>query len=348
MPNRFNQFIKNAILINLGVFAISIIVIISYMDNNNLSFPSIFEGSLFEVSFYDNYDWDVDVFDRASNASNQFDTLVLTEDNTFDLRDDILIESNMESVVFIHEDREDIRVVFEREVPDTSLYKVDYSAEVSTNRLVVRSHLSVRNLIVNSSYKGSITLYVPKDYECNSLTIESVFSNIDEKSIPENVGELFIKSDFGNVDMALEQRLNDFSLQMNTGNINLEINEAIDNVVLDTDGSSIKIDVDAPINEMKIINNVGSIEAKIKVAPETLDINCDVASVDLEFIDIINTMDIQSNMGDIKIEVDEEDNGIVYQTTELGDFKSDLDVTSSRMEANIFVSMDVGAVSIQK
>lgn len=347
MSNRFNQFIKNAILINLGIFAISVIVIISYLDNNNLTFNNMFEGSVFEMTFYSDKYWDFDIIDPSSQHSSQYETIEILSDESFKIKDTILIESNMETIEFVHEDREDIRIIFEREVPDTSDYKVDYSATEYNDKIVVRSRLTARNIFIDKTYNGSITVYVPEDYVCENLTLETAISKIESHSIPDRVNDLFIKTDLGEIDMQIEQPLKDLSVQMNTGHISLQLEETIESLVVDTDGSAIELDIKASIEDMKVINNVGSIDINFESSPDNLKIICDIASVKVSFDEPIKVLDVESNMGDVNIDTSNDDEGLVYRTTELTDFKSSLDVIDDSSEANIFISMDIGSVDIK-
>ncbi len=238
MSNKFNHFIKNALLINLGVFALSIIVIMSYIESNQLSFDSLDETSIWNVNFDKNFQiripyWEIDI----DNHSSQYDTIDIYYEDTFDVRDEIVIDSTIETIEFVHEDRDDIKVIFEREAPDTNSYIVDYSTKTTNDSIRIKSDLRLKNIFTDVNYKGLITFYVPMDYHCKTLTFESNFAEISDFSLPNSVDEVYIDIDFGDINFDVDQSIETLSIKLNAGNLEMKVKESIEHLLIDTDSS---------------------------------------------------------------------------------------------------------------
>lgn len=344
MPNRFNHFIKNALLINLAVLAIAFIIMISYMDRYDLSFSALFQSSNVEFTFYDN--WNVNVFDINTQQASQFTTKTIEKTDTFDVTDTIVIENNIERIEFVHENRDNILVHYKRDLPDTRLYNVTYSAKRYEDKLVIKSELNVNNLSINTSYDGSITIHVPDDYVCENLTIDSNIVTIGNTGIPNRTHNLLIHSDYGTVDLDFEQAMDQVSIQINAGTINLLANEDINSLIINSDSSAIELESKASIDALKIINNVGTIQCTLYESPKSFILNSDVAKDLLIFNKPIEHLDLTASMGEVNIDVSDNDNGIVYKSVNLSDFHSVLTTTNLRDDANIYISMDLGSVDI--
>lgn len=347
MSNKFNTFIFKALLINLAIMALAILVIISYMDKNNLTFDSLAEQSPWGLNLIrsDNYSFSGWTF-NSDHPSSKYDTVILHEEDTFDAHEKILIESNLESINFIHEDRNDILVVFDREIPDTSKYNIDYTAKESSDQITVRSELSYQNLFTDIDYDGSITLYVPNNYHCEYLTIDSDFSKITNPVIPNSVEHLSIQANFGDIELNITNPIEDISIQMDFGELNLNVEETVDTLLIDADSAATKLNINGDVNELSIFTNFGSIDAVFDKVPNSIMISADVADVNLDFNDYISTLETNADLGDINIDVLSDETAQVYKTSDFTDFSSDLSSTARKSDASIIISIDVGSVDI--
>lgn len=344
MHNKFNQFIKNGLLINIGILLLGIVVFASYMEGNNLTFQELGDSAYWNIKTIDsnsvNISWSND------NNSSKYETIRMYEDNTFDVKDQILIESTVETVTFIHEDRDDIRVVYERERPDTNRYKVTYSAKEQGDRLIVRSDMSVQNIFTDRSYDGSITLYVPIDYECDTLTIESSLAKLDSQALPNSVDNLILVVDIADVTMTIDQPLDDLSVQADIGNLELTVGYDVKNVIIDCDSSSSDIKVLGQVDTMTMQSSIGEMDIVLEKAPESLDVSSDLGNVTIDFFDKVNHIEVEANMGDVDLNVLEDEDAKVYRSTNFSDFNSDLDVVSNKNKAEIHITSNMGSVDI--
>ena len=347
MSNKFNDFIFKGLLINLGFIALAVLVLLSYMDKNNLTFDTMVDESTWGFNFnssdhYNFVGWDF----NSDNPSSMYETITLHEEHTFDAHEKILIESNIESITFIHEDRDDIRVVFDRELPDTSKYLIDYTAKESSEQITVRSELSYHNLFTDIDYEGSITLYVPIDYHCESLTIDSDFTKISNPVIPNSVENLNIQVDFGEIELDITNPIDNINIQLDFGELTLNIEDVVGSLSIDADSAATELNVTGAIDELSIYTNFGAVEAVFDSVPNDIMISADAADVNLDFNDTIKALETKVNFGDINIDVLSDEKAKVYKTSEFADFDSDLDITTRKSDASIIVIIDVGSVDI--
>ncbi len=141
MSNKFDRFVKKGLLVCVGVAAISGLLAMSYMDSKELTFEEIFEDGGFNINLNRGMIFsDFDALNIEGNISSnysRYETKDIYEENTFEVLDNIKIISSTEDILFIEEDRDDIKVTFEREVPDTTRYTLSYDAEVTGDQIVI-------------------------------------------------------------------------------------------------------------------------------------------------------------------------------------------------------------------
>lgn len=347
MSNKFNQFIKNGILINIGLLLLGIVVFMGYLDEKELEFSDLGMNGDWHISIDDNDFVNFTPPSYENDSSSKYETKTIHQEDVFEVKNNIIIESTIESIEFIHEDRDDIKVVFDREQPDTSKYRVSYSANESSNRINIRANMTVTNLFFNDkSYTGTIKIYVPMDYDCDTLTIESAFAEMDNMIIPNRVDNLIINADVADVSFDIYQPLDTLSVNVNAGSLDITTHESIEEMKVSCDSSSTTFEIFETIDTLTLETNVGAIDGSFHTSPRVVDLNSDLGDIHLSFYDYVNTLDVNADLADIDIDVLENDDALVYNNTEFSDFNSDLDTTSKRTEAQITINMDLGSVDI--
>lgn len=344
MTNKFNQFIKKGLLINLGLLFLAIIVAATYMEDKDLSFNDLVNETNWHIGSGNisslNINWDND------HSASKYETIVMHEETTFDVTDHIEIESTIEDIQFIHEDRDTIKVVFDRELPDTSRYKLNYVAKESNKGLTIKSTISVNNIFTDLIYKGSITIYVPEDYQCESLLIESDMAKYNNLLLPKSVNNLILIADVANIELDITQPIKNLSIKANAGNLILNIDQTIDDLKIDCDSSNTNIEVNAPITNVNINTDIGNINATFNVSPSDMHLLSDIGKITLDFYDDIKTLDVSTDIGDVRLNLLETDKATVYKSIDLGSFSSDQPLISNKKDAQIYVSTDLGSVRI--
>ncbi len=346
MSNKFDKFVKKGLLVCVGVVAISGLLALSYMDSKDLTFEEIFEDGGFNVNLNRGRIFDdLNLEANISSNYNRYETKDIYEENTFEVLDTIKITSSTEDILFIEEDRDNIKVTFEREVPDTTRYTVRYDAKATDDKIIIDVDLRTNGYYAEKDYKGLITLYVPNDYHCDKLTIDSQVAS-HNITLPKDVDDVDISVDFGSIDLVVEDSLDVLELSLNAGELYFKTNAPVKVIDVSLDTGELTFDINDHVGSVEIKNNVGEITGVLNESPTTMEVDCDLGDVEIEFLEPIVTLDVRMNIGDLNINVANGDEGIVYIDKDLVDFSSDLETTNKKDKANIFLNVDLGDVEI--
>ncbi|PKM54426.1 conserved protein of unknown function [Petrocella atlantisensis] len=350
MKNSFDSNMGKALLISISIIALAALIVISYMDKHELSFKEFFNSNL-AFNGFDNvtmdFDFDMDglEFDK-DNPSSRFNTKLLHEEKTFEAFDRIRISATTEAIIFVHEDREDIKVVFDREVPDTNKYIIDYKANQNNQEINITSKLRLNNVFTDQTYNGSITLYVPEDYQCDILTIEKTVSELDGLVLPNHLNNLNITSNVGELKIELFQPLDQLYLKINAGNINLKTEAEVNQLELSVNTGTLRLLAQEEIQSFKASNNFGDLDFVFNKSPLDATLTSNAGDIRLDFLEPVHQLDANVNIGSLDLILPQNDESHVYSNTKLTDISSDIPVVSNRNDANIFLSVDVGSINV--
>lgn len=347
MNSKFDYFIKRALLVCLGITALSGLLIISYAKSKDLTFNTIFENGFISVDY--NNDWlDVDIGTISTHigeSTSQFDIINLREDDTFKAVNQIHINTAIEEVVFVTEDRDDVRVVYERELPDTESYKVRYKAELVGDKIDIKAGLKSIGLNIDRAYKGTLTLYVPEDYHLDRLKIHTDFGRQD-LTIPMKVDALDLSVDFGAIDATFPTEMERLDINVDAGDLNFVAEAPIDVINATVSTGELTYDLQGGVEDLTITNDLGQIIGQHSVSPDEAHVSCDLGSIKLIFDEPLKSLNATVDIGDLDIDVSDDDDSVVFVEKDLASFKSVLDTTSQRSRANVFVEVDLGNVDI--
>ncbi|PKM57608.1 MAG: hypothetical protein CVU98_05215 [Firmicutes bacterium HGW-Firmicutes-3] len=350
MKNNFDNSMGKALIASIAVIAFAALIIISYMDKHDLSIKEFFNSNLAITRFDNitmNLDFDVDGFKfDGDNPSSQFNTKKLHEVKTFDALDRIRISATTETIIFIHEDREDIKVVFDREVPDTPKYEIDYSASGINEEISITSKLTLNNVFTDRTYNGSITLYVPENYQCDTLIIEKTVSELDGLTLPNYLDNLSVSSNVGELRIELLQPIDQLYIKLNAGNINLKTDSSVNQLELSVNTGTLRLHAQEEIQSFKASNNFGDLDFIFTNSPLDAAITSNAGDLRLEFMEPVHQLDAKVNIGSLDLILPQSDQSQVYSNTRLTDISSDFPVVSNRHDANIFLSVDVGSINV--
>jgi len=344
MNKSFDQFIKNALLVSLGILAVSALLIFSYMDSKDLSFNDLFQDGDFYFGDMNNGYRSIRLGANLS-SSNNYDLLTLSEDHSFEALDNIEINATLEEIIFIHEERDDIRVTFEREVPDTKSYTVNYKAKASNDQIIIDVKLNSSGFYADQNYKGLITIYLPEDHQLDQLSIHRKIGS-EAITLPNYVKDVDIRVNFGSLKIISDKPLDSLELSVDAGDLYFKTSAPIDSIKASVDTGELNFDIFSDIANLDLSADIGEINGYLEISPKEMEVSCDLGDIDLEFLSPINKLVSQLDLGDLNINVSDKDNSTVYVDTDLVDYDSHLDTTSNKSKANIFVEMSLGDVNI--
>jgi len=333
-----------------GIFTLMIIVSISvassYMSRNNISFLSLFEETS-TLEFDEDFEFKLDGLFNNIELSSRYDTKIIKDSQSFNLTKELFISSSIEEIIFIQEDREDIKVDYYRELPDSKYYSVDYKVNESSNRLNISAAMSVKNLTINNDYKGSITVYVPKAYAFDKITLDSSISTLKSENIYPFTRNLTIISSLGDIDIDITESLDSLNITSKLGSIKLDIKGEIDKLYINCDLGKINLTIDEIINDLSIEENLGDIKITSNAFIGTSKIHNNMGKLEGTFAKEIKSIDFSTNMGSIDITLLDNDDISIYSETNLGSVDSDFPSTTKELTDFIFTS-NMGKIKIQK
>lgn len=349
MNSRFDTFIKKAILVCIGITALSGLLLFSYADSKGLTFDEVFQEGMVTVNyggiFFDG-DFDIDhLGTNFSGGVSRYETVTQHIEDTFPPVDALHISTSIEEIIFITEDREDILVVYDREKPDTSSYSVNYRADVVGDRLEIKASLRTSGLNIDQAYKGSVTLYLPENHHFEELDIHTDFGS-NNMTLPESIDDLEISVDFGTIDIHLPNKLESLDLQVDAGDLHFLAEKPIGTVKAQVNTGEITYELQERVGTLEIQNDIGQIIGLHLVSPSLADIECDMGNMELTFEEPINTLNARVDIGDLNIDVSRNDHSTVYIRTDIAGSSSVLDTTGNKDKANVFVQVDLGDVDI--
>ncbi len=341
--SKFDRFMLNALLVSFGIIAISFLLLYSYMDKEDFTFREMVESpsSFFYIND-DNVSWNWSTDKR--NASSRYDTISLYEEDTFTVVPHIDIESSIESIEFIYEDREDIKVIFERELPDTPNYKVTYFAEEISGHLTIEVDMDVRSIYSDRDYEGSIKIYLPQNHRFDSINILSHIA--DYELILPMVYEADVDVDFGSLAIKTTEPLDKLKASIDAGDLDVTVSHAITYAEFSINTGELDFDIEKAIDHLKVTNDIGAIAGHIDVSPTIMEVTCNLGDVVLNFDDEIISLEASLDIGDLNIDVVPEDESVVYTNNDLVDYSSRLKKTNRKSDANIWVTMNIGEIDI--
>lgn len=329
-----------------GVFFLMIVISISvgtsYIESNNLNTRELWNQTT-NLDYSDQWNYD-GLF--SGKKSSDYETLELTQTDTFPLKPEIFISSSIEKVTFIEEDRSDIQVDYSREYPDTSDYTVSYSAGASSNRISVTATLNSRGLSINRNYDGAIVIRIPNDYRFESITLDSSAAVIDEDGIYTNTDELTVIASLGDVSLKTEYPIDQLDVQCSMGSIDLKVNEAVDQIDIVCDLGEVNLNLDAEVGDLNVQNDMGDITVEASDRLGKVSLTSSIGSVNGEFRREVAGMTVSSDMGSIQMTFHRNDDMSIYADTDMGDVDSDF-TRVDKSEGFTFTS-SIGSIELVK
>jgi len=326
----------------LLMIIVSISVASSYMKDHDISFPQLFSNSG-EISY--NSTRNLNFWDSGNKASN-YETLNISESETFDLAEEIFISASIEEVTFIEDDRNDILVEYYRELPNTKNYEVTYKASASDDKLSIFTTLKIKNISIDKAYDGTIKIYVPIDYTFEKVTIDSGAAKITSNNIYTNTKSLSTIASFGDIDIEISSPIDEVLISCNFGSVDVQVNDIIKELDVTCDMGKINLTINDKVDILTVNEDLGDVVINATSPLGSVEITNSMGSIKADFLESVKEVVIENNMGDIDANFYKNDNISIYIDTDLGSIHSDFPTTASK-DTNYKFSSDMGSIKVQ-
>ncbi|GMQ61280.1 DUF4097 family beta strand repeat-containing protein [Vallitalea maricola] len=286
-------------------------------------------------------DYDYTIYDKTG------DTIV---DNfpSEDL-DKISMNTDVALIVFKKEDRKDIKVEYTYTKPNTNNYAINYNTDVNNNTLDITQRIVAKNFFGSmnkSNYTNDITVYVPNDFELDTLNINNNLGEINNSEFFSDVKNIDITSSLGKIDITLANRKESVILNSSMGKINYYNNAKVDKLNISSSNGVIYMESNNTIKDCTVNTDMGSINIVSNGKIDNCDLESDMGAITASFKQKIDSFNISSDMGSIKISLYDNDNSIISTNVSMGRIKSDFPTSSKKGDYN--VDCDMGDITIRK
>jgi hypothetical protein len=134
---------------------------------------------------------------------------------------DININTEVAKISFVQENRNNIKVEYKNTKPEKN-YTIMYDTKTTENTLYITQKIITQNFhesINENHYTNNITLYVPKDFDINKLTIHTNLGDINNSDFFSNVKEINFNTNLGNINISLSNPKESVTLVTSLGEI---------------------------------------------------------------------------------------------------------------------------------
>lgn len=285
-------------------------------------------------------------FSFDGKKSSTFETLTNSKTESFPLAKSIVIDVAMDKITFIEEDRTDIKIDYYNEQPDSPFYEVSYKAEELDGTLYINSTFSVSNLFIDQNYEHTITIYIPKDYECDLLDLNISMADITEDSIFDGARNINIHSNMGSIELEVTTPKDTLSITCDMGDIDLIVSAPIESIDVKTNFGEMNLDVNATVGTLWCNLDMGSLEIASDSVIDQVNLSAKMGSIECTFKEHINKLSADANMGSIDIEFGNNDDSTVYANANAGSIDSDLPVVKESSDPDFRIYANMGSISI--
>lgn len=342
MKSSINKFMGITALILTIVLIISITIISIYVTNN-------FDGSFNWSSGNNNWTWDLSFSWPWSDKekSSDFDTDVSIETASFDIPENIVVDVSLNKVIFVEEKREDIYVEFYAQKPATDLYKIECSSYFSNKTLYIESSTTIKNLILDKKYDSYVKIHVPKDFYANSLDLRLALGDITNDSIIQNVDQLILKADLGDIDIDITSDKTTLSINASMGNATVNIMADVKSLDLTASMGDIEITTDGTIDTLWTKADMGYTEINAKGAIKHVDLDASMGSISCEFHENVQSMIANCNMGNIDVKLHKNSDSTVYAKSNMGKIDVNLSTVQENANPDFKLYADMGDITVK-
>jgi len=331
----FNKFLGVLAIILFITMATSLFIAFSYA----MSHPELLDS--LQINITNDFNWGLS---RAK--SSDYDTIVESHDfNTLGSIEGIYIKTDIADIAFIMEDREDIYVEQYLEKPDTSAYKTTYDVSLDNNELKIISSQNTFNLLVDKDYTNKITIHVPLDAHFTTLDIETDLTDINDLSIINNVDNLYLNTDVGNIAINITSPKEIVKIASDIGTVAITGSSYINTLELSSNLDAISLDFNGSIDYLYINTDLGKVDSTITGDIKIATINTDIGDMNLEFDSDIGSLEIVTDQGNISLLISRSFN--IYAHNDLNSITSDFPLMDKSSGNVISLESSLGAITIK-
>ena len=339
----FHKFLGVTALLLIGVLIFTITFTGYYISRhkeiltqlNSFSFPGV-----------TNIQYDLSIFD--SQKSSSFETLTSTKTDNFQIADTIVINVSLENVEFVKEDRSDIMVEYYNEYPNSALYKVDYTSEMTDNTLYITTNYSITDLLIDKTYKSKVTIHVPKDYICKNLDITLSMGELSDKSILEDATNLKLTAKLGDIDVNITNPKDSLIVTSEAGNIDLNITAPVEIFESKSNFGETRLDFSDHVGELLCELDMGNLIITSKRPIDVVSLTAKMGNIEAEFDEDVKQLSANADMGNIEMTFGANENSTVYIDTDMGSIDSDFKSVKETDHPDFKVYSNMGNVTLRQ
>ena len=263
--------------------------------------------------------------------------------------DKISINTDVAIIVFKKEDRKDIKVEYIYTKPKTNSYSINYNTDVKNNTLDITQRIVTKNFFGSmnkGNYANDITVYVPNDFEVDTLYINNNLGEINNSDFFSDVKNIEIISSLGKIDITLANYKESVILTSSMGKIDYYNNAKVDKLNMSSSSGVIYMESNNTIKNCTVNADMGGINIVSNGKIDNCDLESDMGAITASFKQKLDSLNISSDMGSIKVDLYDNDNSIISTNVSMGKIKSDFPTSSKKGDYN--VDCDMGDITIRK
>lgn len=285
------------------------------------------------------------------NFNKHYEKIGDTIENNFptDNIDTIDITTDIASILFVQEDRTDIKAEYVYTKPDTDNYTIEYDAEIKDNSLNITQHIKTRNFVGNNGndYKHILTLYVPKDFSINNLYIKNNLGDIKNCDFYSNVSDTInMTASLGLIDINLSNPKDTVKLISSLGKVNLNNDSKINNLDIVANCGDITVQSTGAVKDCSIDADMGQIKFTANEKIKNCDLEANMGTIDATFKKHIDSFNVKCDMGSVNMKLYDNDDSVISTKASMGNIDSDFDTTKKSSPYTIKCSM--GDITLTK
>ncbi|MCT4685742.1 DUF4097 family beta strand repeat-containing protein [Vallitalea sp.] len=263
--------------------------------------------------------------------------------------DKISLKTDVAIIVFKKEDRKNIKVEYTYTKPKNNNYAINYNIDVNNNTLDITQRIVTKNFFGSmnkGNYTNDITVYVPNDFELDTLYINNNLGEINSSEFFSDVKNIDITSSLGKIDITLANYKESVILTSSMGKINYYNNAKVDKLNISSSSGVIYMESNNTIKDCTVNADMGGINIISNSKIDNCDLESDMGAITASFKQKLDFFSISSDMGSIKVDLYDNDNSIISTNVSMGKIKSDFPTSSK--EGNYNVDCDMGDITIRK
>lgn len=337
-----NRFLGMATGVFLILLIAAVIISTIYVSSNK----NIFTENNFGNGF-NNVNWSWDWPWSNQEHSKDYETVIVEDSKQFDLPKNMYINVAIDEVIFIEESRTDVRVEYFSERPDTSNYEVEYATEDVDDSLYINSQISIRNLILDSDYESYIKIHVPLDFPLDRLELTMSMGEINQSSILENVTNLKIDAQLGDVNLDINGKKETLTVNCSMGNIDLTVDDSVETLDVSANFGKMDLKIEGTVNDLYASADMGDLTLNSSEEIQNMKVNASMGNIDGTFRKKVDSIEADCSMGNIHLTLYDNEASTVYADASMGNVNVNLPMVKESADPDFRLTASMGNIDLK-